>query len=286
MNYRQLIKPNIAINENAGWCLSYARRVFGRPVVEATAWAGWQNTKFKHKNRNFPKGVSFPVWFDWWGDVGNGRHRYGHVAVVHTDGRVWSSPLSGHGRAWFASVDDLVRAFGGGMKYVGWSEDISGARIIEPTKGGGMLTRNLANIIVRFYRGREANATEVRNYVGKVSAQEFADRISQHNDSKKRVDAARQGRLAAVNHLPQAVRNVYVDPNAEALKQANAALDAACKEAGMTAELRRQVDAAQQEAENAIRRVTELEVEREQRDEAVNSIWQTIGDLINKLLRR
>lgn len=136
MNYQQIVQPNVAINENAGWCLSYARRVFGAPVVEASAWAGWMSTEHPHEDRNWPKGVAFPVWFDWTGDVGSGRFQYGHVAVMVADGTVWSSPLSGYGRAWFKTVDDLTRAFGGGMSYVGWSEDISDVRVI---KGGNQV---------------------------------------------------------------------------------------------------------------------------------------------------
>lgn len=127
---KQLVQPNIEIVEEAGYCLQYARRVFGAPAVEETAHVAWNNAKHKHHDRNFPQGVSFPVWFDWTGDIGYGRHKYDHVAVYHTDGKVWSSPLTGRGRAWFESVDDLVRAFGGGMKYKGWSEDISGVKVI------------------------------------------------------------------------------------------------------------------------------------------------------------
>lgn len=142
---KQLVQPNIEIVEKAGWCLSYARRAFGADAVEPSAYVAWQNTKYKHLDRNFPQGVSFPVWFEWWGDLGSGRQRYDHVAVYHTDGKVWSSPLAGTGRAWFATIDDLVRAFGGGMKYLGWSEDISNVRVI---KEEGMTTeeaRNIAN---------------------------------------------------------------------------------------------------------------------------------------------
>jgi hypothetical protein len=129
---RQLVQPNFSIVENAGWCLQYARRVFGAPVVESTAWQGWMNTEHPHEDRNFPQGVAVPVWFDWKGDVGDGHiFRYGHAAVRAADGKIWSSPLSGKGSAWFNSVDDLTRAFGGGMKYVGWSEDISNVKVID-----------------------------------------------------------------------------------------------------------------------------------------------------------
>jgi hypothetical protein len=128
---KQLITPDLTVIETTGWCLQYARRVFGAPAVESSAWEAWTNTKFKHEDRNFPQRVAFPVWFDWTGDVGNGKYRYGHVAVRTADGRIWSSPLSGRGSAWFMTVDDLTRSFGGGMKYVGWSEDISNVKVIE-----------------------------------------------------------------------------------------------------------------------------------------------------------
>jgi hypothetical protein len=128
---RQLVKPNFEIIEIAGWCLRFSDKVFGLNAAYPTAWQAWTNTKFKHEDRNFPPGVAVPVWFDWVGDVGSGRQRYGHVAVRAPDGKIWSAPLSGTGRAWFATVDDLTRAFGNGMKYVGWSEDISNVKVIE-----------------------------------------------------------------------------------------------------------------------------------------------------------
>ncbi|MFC8008922.1 hypothetical protein [Streptomyces cinereoruber] len=128
---KQLVNPNLQIYEEAGLCLQFARRVFHAPAVEGTAWEGWQNTKYKHSDRNFPQDVAVPVWFDWTGDIGSGRRRYGHAAVRHSDGKIYSSPLTGYGRAWFNSVDDLAREFGGGMKYVGWSKDISGVKVVE-----------------------------------------------------------------------------------------------------------------------------------------------------------
>lgn len=273
MSWRQLITPNIAINENAGWCLSYARKVFGRPVVEPTAWQGWQNAKYKHTDRNFPQGVSFPVWFDWWGDVGNGYHQYGHVAVVHTDGRVWSSPLSGYGRAWFNSIDDLTRAFGNGMKYVGWSEDISGARVI--TKGESMINKSTHNKLIRGLINRPPNASEIKRDVGKRTTSAVLNGVYDWAVKNKR----------DFHQTVTAVRK-QLTQSQDALKKTSAALDAARREAGMSTELRRQLKDAQAEADKAIRRAAELEAKIAERDEAVNSVWQTIGDLINKLLRR
>lgn len=133
MPYKQLVLPDMSIQEQTGWCLKFTERSFKTPALYATAWQGWQSAQFKHEGRNFPTGVAFPVWFNWWGDLGNGlgKVQYGHVAFVYTDGKVYSAPLSGYGRASFDSVDALARAFGGGMTYAGWSEDLAGIKVIE-----------------------------------------------------------------------------------------------------------------------------------------------------------
>jgi hypothetical protein len=191
MAWKQLIKPNIKINETAGWCLQYARRVFGRPAVEPTAWAAWQASKFKHQDRKFPSGVAVPVWFNWWGDVGSGRYQYGHVAVRMPDGKVWSSPLTGNGRAWFNSVDDLVRAFGGGMKYVGWSEDISGARVAV-NEGGTNMKLNLATArqLAETVLGREGSmqgkhdADLKKHHVGKEITVQYLNSLYDSAEAK------------------------------------------------------------------------------------------------------
>lgn len=163
----QLITPNLEISEKAGMCLSYARRAFGAPVVEKTAWQGWENAKGRHADRNFPAGAAVPVWFDWWGQLPGDqqKYQYGHVAVRAADGRIWSSPLSGTGRAWFNSVDDLVRAFGGGMRYVGWSRDISGKEVIDLEEEMAKPTaQDVSNIVGEIW-GVPANANNIRDYV-------------------------------------------------------------------------------------------------------------------------
>lgn len=181
MAWKQLIVPTIELSEVAGMCLSYARRVFGRPVVEPTAWSGWNNAKYKHEDRNFPAGVAVPVWFDWTGDVGAGRHRYGHVAVRMPDGKIWSSPLSGTGRNWFASVDDLTRAFGNGMSYVGWSEDISNGRVVTNIGEVDMVSNESCYNAFNGILMRPPTKGDLDTYVGKWNLDSL---IGVLNDSK------------------------------------------------------------------------------------------------------
>jgi len=130
----QLIQPNYNQTVKAGLCHKYSRLVFGIGRLYDPSWQNWLNLKYKHEDRNFPN-ASVPVWFEWWGKLPGDKEKklYGHTAVRDKSGTVYSSPLSGEGNAWFNSVDDLIKAFGNGMKYVGWSEDINNVRVVQET---------------------------------------------------------------------------------------------------------------------------------------------------------
>lgn len=124
----QLINPDLSIVGEIGMCLHYAGLVFGISSGPDTAWKAWQQTQFKHTDQNFPSGVSFPVWF-------SGAGGAGHVAVYTPNG-IYSSPYSlASGHNVLSSIAQVEKLYG--VKYVGWSEDIEGKRVIE---GGDMST--------------------------------------------------------------------------------------------------------------------------------------------------
>lgn len=180
MAWKQLVQPNLEIIETAGLCLQFARRVFGAPKVEDSAWEAWERAKHKHADRNFPAGVSVPLFFDWtgnikWSDGVWRKARYGHAAVLHTDGKIYSSPLTGRGRAWFATVDDLTRAFGGGMTFVGWTEDISNVRVVE-YKEANTMNREAVKWIFMLGRNTEPDKNEYDYWTGK-KPEELANAI-------------------------------------------------------------------------------------------------------------
>ncbi len=136
MNYLQERTPDLNTSEKAGLCLQFTENSFGVPNLYDNAWKAWEATQYKHTDRDFPAGVAVPVWFDWSGNVmwddGFVRYgRYGHAAVRAADGRIHSAPGEGVGSQTFDDVDALTRYFGGGMTYVGWSEDIAGVRVIK-----------------------------------------------------------------------------------------------------------------------------------------------------------
>lgn len=109
-----------------GWCLAYVQTAFGAGWSGANAWASWtSHTHGRHGDRNIPRGVYVPIWFDgyWQGN------RYGHVAI-YKDGRIWTSPISNKPYAdVFTSIEAVERAYG--MKYVGWSEFVGPTRVIQ-----------------------------------------------------------------------------------------------------------------------------------------------------------
>ena len=136
MKQSRAFNPNVAAT--VGLCLQYVQNGYSAGWAGSSAWDAWTNRlAFRHADRNFPSGVIIPVWFSgtWQGNY------YGHVAALDTNtGKVYTSPYyktSGH--EVYNSIDALMNTFRGAMpdiKYVGWSEDIGGVRVI--TQGGIM----------------------------------------------------------------------------------------------------------------------------------------------------
>jgi hypothetical protein len=88
--------------------------------------------KYKYANRDLPQGVYAPIWFDGY----DGGLRQGHYAT-YKDGKVWSSPYFPAAHAVeLNSIEEVERIYG--MKYVGWSEDIGGVKVIEDVGGNNM----------------------------------------------------------------------------------------------------------------------------------------------------
>lgn len=129
---KSLVTLNLDVKENAGWCLSFARRVFGAPAGFAHATASWNAARFKNTSREMPN-VAVPVYFKWInrivGDPNYGVDQ-GHV-VVFVPGRGFlSSPGVGYGSTWFDSIVAVEKYFG--ATYRGWTQDINGKRVAEP----------------------------------------------------------------------------------------------------------------------------------------------------------
>lgn len=286
---RQLVHPNFNVTEISGWCLRFSDKVFGLQAAYPTAWSAWTATKFKHENRDFPGGVAVPVWFDWVGDVGSGRQRYGHVAVRASDGKIWSSPLSGTGRAWFASVDDLTRAFGNGMRYVGWSEDISNVKVIE-------LEDNMPSLVdiptLRIVHSEMEGWPLQRTHSGEFDHQFLAawqgtetnaflmKKWLADGDYRQRREAA----LAFYDQYSQVISELSARPTKEQLQQA---IDKLKAEDGIAiSEAKARADKAEQEMAAAIKREETLKAQAELDAQEGASFLRRIGQLIQSLIKK
>jgi len=176
---KQLITPNldpviyqggVALDNWAGWCLAYVQSSFGTGWAGATAWDGWGRSQFKHENRFYPRNVYFPLFFSHFGNYGLGYMNYGHVVIayVRDDGQmqIWSSPASNKPYAdVYSSVEAIERIYS--SKYVGWSEDLNGHRVIELTATSEVAEGGTVDTIKSMYwrlLGREADQGGIDTY--------------------------------------------------------------------------------------------------------------------------
>lgn len=114
-----------------GMCQKWTRQIFGAPSVgdvdrdgDADAVDGWKSENLKHPgDRNPPSGV--PVAFS------GGSSGHGHRAVSRGGGNLRSTDMDGahfsKGHVGNTTIADCERVMG--VKYLGWSEDISGIPI-------------------------------------------------------------------------------------------------------------------------------------------------------------
>lgn len=134
--YRQLITPTPDIPAEEGMCLQYVRQTFGLPVRYGSATEAWNNSTSQHRDRTYPKGVWFAVW--WALD----KNVNGHVALVAPDGRVFSTsnlnpnPLKIHPNV--ADVEAYYGRYGFTLTYRGWTEDVAGTPVIAPKEEDDM----------------------------------------------------------------------------------------------------------------------------------------------------
>lgn len=114
-----------------GYCQAWTRGIIGVHSVgdvdgdgDADAVDGWKSEPdwAKHFDRNPPAGV--PV--AWSG----GRNGYGHRAISAGNGRIVSTDAGGIGRISTVPLDWVEKNWG--MKYLGWSETMSGVKIPVP----------------------------------------------------------------------------------------------------------------------------------------------------------
>lgn len=160
--YEQLIQPDLNVQGQDDECLVYVREVFGAPPKYSTATVGWQNLQYPHTGN--PPNNAVPIWFSWTGTINGVTQNYGHVAVW-ANGKIYST--SAQGDKTFNSIQALVSYMGGDIKYLGWSEDINGVRVVQPQEEEEM--PNEGDVVNAYhYVGETATATDIAVYTSKA----------------------------------------------------------------------------------------------------------------------
>jgi len=164
-------------------CLAFVRAAFSISPVYAYAWQSWANSKFQHTDP-LPQDVAVAVFYTWYGTIDGVTRNWGDIAI-HVPGRgVFGSPTRGlkNTNRWDPSVEARRAAIGGQAKYVGWTEDVNGVRIVEnvvtPTKpqGGDEMIANTdqAQKAYKLLRPNGAgSAGEIAATAGKRTFAEF-----------------------------------------------------------------------------------------------------------------
>jgi hypothetical protein len=234
MSYTQTVTPNLdpeiivdgqPLNDWLGWCMGYVHAAFGSNTAPS-AHQGWLNSSLKHQDQDFPSGVYIPIWFDWYGDIdGTGVKNWGHVAI-YKDGEVWSSPLSHKPYAdTFNGLQAIIDAFGGTIKYVGWSEDICGTVVIKQEKGMLMVDQNLLTNYYQTLFGRAPDPA-AQGWIGQpadvvfqalILSDEYKADIAQRNqetaDLQKKIDTLTAANLKLTDQITALKATPAVTPD-------------------------------------------------------------------------
>ena len=169
MAYRQLVTPNPNVPCQPGWCLKYVADAFGGnyPIVYPSATAAWNGAQFKHQDQSFPANIAVPVWFS----ISNVPE--GHVALRMPDGSVYSTTSSTSTKPTrHSNMQDLLNAYApyNPLTYLGWSEDLSGKRLVI-NEGGDM--SNVGETEIKYLypsmQGYEASNNDISVWVGTES---------------------------------------------------------------------------------------------------------------------
>ena len=123
---QQLVIPDVSINTNKlNNCLWWVQQTVGAIHQYPTAMAEW-NADLNNHDGTPPSGYWLPIFFTMVGVPA------GHVCWIAPDGSVYStSSATSLTPVHHASIDALIKYYGGKLTLLGWSEWVSNIRIVE-----------------------------------------------------------------------------------------------------------------------------------------------------------
>jgi hypothetical protein len=138
----------------AGLCLQRVRLCYGVGSKYPDASTAWLSATQKHPETlaaRIPRGA--PVF--WIG----GSAGHGHIAIATGDGECWSTDILRNGR-WDKVPIDLIHSRWG-LALVGWTEDLNGVRVYNPTQEADMaLTQDDIDRIAKAVTGTPIAAAD------------------------------------------------------------------------------------------------------------------------------
>ena len=182
MSYQQLVQPKLSTQSKAGWCLWFQEEDFGTPHAydyaedeDPATTDAWSLVDFKHPGEQPPDDVCVPVYFTYF-STKDGREE-GHIADSVPGRGIFSSPLNvSYGSEWYPSIQAMVdrinKIRGANCRYLGWSEDLAGVRLVNQEDDVVKIEDatnwyNRCNITYRATRGRELDRDTFVSFVGK-----------------------------------------------------------------------------------------------------------------------
>ncbi len=125
--YRQLVKPDLSVQEKSGFSLAHIQKAYGAPVKHAFAWHSWVACEHTHNALTELPDAYVPVWF--YTTIEHTDTPLGHVMIWDpVSQKIWGTPRNGYGKQWY-TFEQIVNAK---TRYVGWSEDLNGLRVVQP----------------------------------------------------------------------------------------------------------------------------------------------------------
>lgn len=168
--WKQLVYPNVNIPYYGGLCEGFVEGTVGQATlpfikngtytttgVYPTATKAWEQLPGKHIRELPPKGVRVVVYFSL------GSTSAGHTAISLEDGRVASSTSPGYNTSAYIhpNLNNLIDVYAranNGCQYLGWSEYIGKAKVVEYNEEENMATRD--SIIRLFQLAIHRNPSE------------------------------------------------------------------------------------------------------------------------------
>lgn len=169
MSYLQLVQPNLSAQGRIGYCLEYAENFFKIPHGGIpNAWTDWLGSKHPHLDRNIPPDVSVPMWYSY---INQGVN-LGHVTISVPGKGIYSSPWKqGTTSAVLTSIAEVEQIYG--VRYVGWSEDISNIRVVEENMA--IITAEHEVAMSLGMQGTQPQNAEQEQFIGKTADQATVD---------------------------------------------------------------------------------------------------------------